>query len=70
WSAAGNGFDVHGDALAGVAEQANEVFEQACPEAIDLFPLALADLTAGKGRAPEEANPAYLRSEAAWKPAK
>ncbi|MYF71376.1 MAG: tRNA (adenosine(37)-N6)-threonylcarbamoyltransferase complex dimerization subunit type 1 TsaB [Proteobacteria bacterium] len=70
WSAAGNGFDVHGDALAGVAAQANGVFEQACPKAIDLFPLALADLAAGKGRAPEEANPAYLRSESAWKPAK
>lgn len=70
WSAAGNGFDVHGDALAGVAAQASGVFAQAWPEAIDLFPLALSDLAAGKGRAPEEANPAYLRSESAWKPAK
>ena len=63
-------FDVHGDALAGVAAQASGIFAQACPEAVDLFPLALADLAAGKGRAPEEANPAYLRSESAWKPAK
>ena len=70
WSAAGNGFDVHGGVLAGVVAQANGVFVQACPEAIDLFPLALADLAAGKGRAPEEAKPAYLRSESAWKPAK
>lgn len=70
WSAAGTGFDVHGDALAGVVAQASGVFVQARPEAIELFPLALADLAAGKGRAPEEANPAYLRSEAAWKPAK
>ena len=70
WSAAGNAFDVHGDVLAGVVAQASGVFAQACPEAIDLFPLALADLAAGKGRAPEEAKPAYLRSESAWKPAK
>jgi len=70
WSAAGNGFDVHGDLLARILAQASGVFAQACPEAIDLFPLALADLAAGKGRAPEEAKPAYLRSESAWKPAK
>lgn len=68
WTAAGNGFDVHGDLLAAFTALARDVFARARPEAIDLFPLAMADLAAGKGCAPEEANPAYLRSESAWKP--
>lgn len=69
WTAAGSGFEVYGDELAGLMAQAGGVFPQARPQAIDLFPLAQADLAAGKGRAPEEANPVYLRSESAWKPA-
>ena len=69
WSAAGSGFEVYGDELAGLMARADGVFPQACPRAIDLFPLARADLAAGKGCAPEEANPVYLRSESAWKPA-
>ncbi len=69
WAAAGNGFEVYGDELAGLLAQAGGVFTPARPQAIDLFPLAQADLAAGKGRAPEEANPVYLRSESAWKPA-
>ena len=69
WNAAGSGFEVYADELAGLMAQAGGVFAQACPKAIDLFPLALADLAAGQGRRPEEANPAYLRSESAWKPA-
>lgn len=70
WSAAGNGFDVYRDALAGLTAQAQGVYATAWPQATDLFPLALADLAAGRGRMPEDANPAYLRSESAWKPAK
>lgn len=69
WTAAGSGFQACGDELAGLMAQAGGVFPQACPQAIDLFPLAQADLAAGKGCAPEEANPVYLRSESAWKPA-
>ena len=69
WSAAGNGFDVYGDELAGLAASAGGVFPHACPQAVDLFLLAAADLVAGRGRAPEDANPAYLRSEAAWQSA-
>ncbi len=70
WTAAGNGFDAHRGPLGGLLEQAGDVVARACPEAVDLFPLALADLAAGKGRAPEEAHPAYLRPESAWKPAR
>ena len=69
WTAAGSGFEVYGDELAGLLAQADGVFPRARPQAIDLFPLVQADLAAGKGRAPEEANPVYLRSESAWKPA-
>ena len=69
WSGAGSGFEVYADVLAGLMAQACGVFAQACPKAIDLFPLALADLAAGRGRGPEDANPAYLRPESAWKPA-
>ena len=69
WSAAGSGFEVYSDELAGLMAQAGGVFAQACPNAIDLFPLACADLAAGRGHRPEDANPAYLRSESAWKPA-
>ena len=69
WSGAGSGFEVYADELAGVMAQAGGVFARACPKAIDLFPLALADLAAGRGRMPEDANPAYLRPESAWKPA-
>ena len=68
WTAAGDAFEVYGDLLAGLVAQGGEVHAQAVPEAIDLFPMALADLAAGKGCAPEEAHPAYLRSESAWKP--
>ena len=69
WCAAGSGFEVYGDELAGLMAQADGIFPQARPQAIDLFPLAQADLAGGKGRAPEEANPVYLRSASAWKPA-
>ena len=69
WTAAGDAFEVYGDLLAGLLAQGGAVHAQAVPEAIDLFPLALADLAAGKGCAPEEAQPAYLRSESAWRPA-
>ena len=68
WSAAGNGFEVYSDELAEFTVQAPAVFTAACPRAVDIFPLAAADLAAGRGRVPEEANPAYLRSESAWKP--
>ncbi len=69
WSAAGNGFDACNDELAGLTAKAGGVFPHACPRAVDLFPLAAADLLAGRGRAPEDANPAYLRTEAAWRSA-
>ena len=69
WSAAGSGFAVYSDELAGLMAQASGVFAQACPKAIDLFPLARTDLAAGQGCMPEDANPAYLRPESAWKSA-
>ena len=69
WSGAGSGFEAYADELAGLMAQAGGVFARARPKAIDLFPLALADLAAGRGRMPEDANPAYLRPESAWKPA-
>ena len=69
WSAAGNGFDVYKGELAGLTAKARSVFTHACPRAVDLFPLAAADLVAGRGRLPEDANPAYLRAESAWKSA-
>ena len=45
WAAAGNGFEVYGDELAGLLAQAGGVFTPARPQAIDLFPLAQADLS-------------------------
>ena len=69
WSAAGSGFETYFDVLAAVREQAEAVYPRAHPVAADLFPQAAADLAAGHDRDPEQANPAYLRSETAWKPA-
>ena len=69
WSAGGNAFAVYSDELAELTAQARAVFAASCPRAVDLFPLAAADLAAGRGRLPEDASPAYLRSESAWKPA-
>ena len=69
WSAAGSGFETYFDVLAAVREQAEAVYPRAHPVAADLFPQAAADLAAGHDRIPEQANPAYLRSETAWKPA-
>ena len=68
WSAAGNAFEVYGDVLDELTAQARAVFAAVCPRAVDLFPLAAADLAAGRGRLPEDAGPAYLRSDSAWKP--
>ncbi len=67
WAAAGNGFEVYSDALARLRAGAQAVFPLARPTALDLFPQAGADLLSGRGRPPEQANPAYLRSAAAWK---
>lgn len=68
WSAAGSGFDACRDRLAALAASAAAVFPEARPQAVDLIPLAGDDLAAGRGCLPEEAHPAYLRSESAWRP--
>ncbi len=66
WTAAGNGFAVYESPLEPLVGCARSVLTEARPCATDLFPQAVLDLAAGRGRCPEEATPVYLRSEAAW----
>ncbi len=67
WTAAGDGFAAYETALASLTSAAVGILPGARPHALDLLPLAGADLAGGRGRGPEEAGPVYLRSEAAWR---
>jgi tRNA threonylcarbamoyladenosine biosynthesis protein TsaB len=66
WAALGNGFAVHAQALAPVCGGAERVLTDVSPAARDLFPLAAADLAAGRSAAVEDALPVYLRDHTAW----
>lgn len=66
WVAAGSGFAAYETGLVSLVVRAEGVHAGARPLARDLFPQAVSDLAAGRGRRPEDATPVYLRSEAAW----
>lgn len=66
WTAVGDAFARHPEALDPVARAAENVLADLAPTARDLFPLAEADLAAGRTLAPEAALPVYLREAEAW----
>jgi tRNA threonylcarbamoyladenosine biosynthesis protein TsaB len=63
---AGSGLSAHAAGLAEVARAAERRFPEARPLAMDLLPLAAAELAAGRGLPVEAALPAYLRRDTAW----
>ncbi len=67
WGAAGNGCQVYSKTLASLLSGADQVLPGLRPRARDLFSQAKADLVAGRAQAAEQAKPAYLRDESAWK---
>jgi tRNA threonylcarbamoyladenosine biosynthesis protein TsaB len=67
WVAAGSGFAAYPDVLGPLASRAGRVTADAEPLARDLFPLALAALESGQVCPLEQALPAYLRREDAWR---
>jgi tRNA threonylcarbamoyladenosine biosynthesis protein TsaB len=67
FTALGNGFAAYPDALAAVAARADRVCGGLEPLARDLFPLAAADLAAGRSTPLEVALPVYLREHSAWR---
>ncbi len=67
WWAVGNGFASHADALATAAKAAARVLLDLTPSAVDLFPQARRDFSAGRAVAASAALPVYLRGETAWK---
>jgi tRNA threonylcarbamoyladenosine biosynthesis protein TsaB len=66
WTAVGDGFRAYPE-LAALAASANERWLDLVPSAVDLLPLALADLRAGRTVAAEAALPVYLRDRTAWR---
>lgn len=67
WSAVGDGFLAHAEALATSTDQAAQVLTALTPAARDLLPRARADLADGRGLNPQAAQPVYLRGADAWK---
>lgn len=67
WVAAGSGFAVYATPLAALSRRAERVIADIQPLARDLLPLAAAALAAGRVCTLEEALPAYLRREDAWR---
>ena len=67
WGAAGNGCQVYSKTLASLLSGADQVLPGLRPRARDLFSQAKADLVAGRAQVAEQAKPAYLRDESAWK---
>jgi len=67
WVAVGNGFAAHADALAVVASHAKRLLPELEPDARDLLAAAQRELVAGRGVAPEDALPVYLRDQTAWR---
>jgi tRNA threonylcarbamoyladenosine biosynthesis protein TsaB len=67
WFAVGSGFVGAAEALAAPRLAAARVLGTLQPSAVDLFPQAARDLTAGRGVAATAALPVYLRGEGAWR---
>lgn len=67
WSAIGNGWAAHGEALGAILSRAERVVADLQPAARDLLPQAVDDFEAGRLLAPETALPVYLRNEDAWR---
>ena len=67
WSAVGNGFAAHAEALAPLTRAAAQVLPDLVPAAAALLPKAKRDLEAGLAVAPQAALPVYLREQTAWK---
>jgi tRNA threonylcarbamoyladenosine biosynthesis protein TsaB len=67
WAAVGSGFAGAAEALAGPRAAAARMLAGLMPSAVDLFPRAASDLTAGRGVAASAALPVYLREHTAWR---
>jgi tRNA threonylcarbamoyladenosine biosynthesis protein TsaB len=67
WIGAGSGFAAYPSALGALASKAERILADVQPLARDLLPLALTALAAGQSCPLEQALPAYLRREDAWR---
>ncbi|WP_271271364.1 tRNA (adenosine(37)-N6)-threonylcarbamoyltransferase complex dimerization subunit type 1 TsaB [Aliamphritea hakodatensis] len=67
WCAAGKGWSYLADMQADVQQAITDPQQDIYPTAGCMVQLAAADFTAGKGIAPEDAHPVYLRDEVTWK---
>jgi tRNA threonylcarbamoyladenosine biosynthesis protein TsaB len=67
WCAVGSGFARAAEGLAAARQAAARVLDDLQPSAVDLFPQAARDLTAGRAVAPTAALPVYLRDQTAWR---
>jgi tRNA threonylcarbamoyladenosine biosynthesis protein TsaB len=67
WSAVGDGFAAHGDALAALLAVAGRALPDLKPGAEDLFPSARHALALGRAVGPRDALPVYLREHTAWR---
>ena len=66
WTGAGSGWSAYRDILGSrLAASPDSVDAQRLPEAIDMLAPARLELAAGRGLAPEDAAPVYLRSKVA-----
>lgn len=68
WTAIGDGFVAHSEALEGLRGRAAGVLGRLVPAARDLLPQAHAELANGQGLSAAAAQPVYLRGADAWKP--
>jgi len=68
WSALGDGFRAHAEALQQVSAGAEQVLADLIPRARDLLPRARLEARAGRFLAAAAALPSYLRDGTAWKP--
>ena len=67
WTAVGDGFVAHREALAPVLAAAAGALPSLEPAAQDLFPAAAEALAAGRAATPRDALPVYLREHTAWR---
>ena len=67
WTAVGDGFAAHREALASVLAAATRELPDVEPAAEDLFPAASAALMAGTISLARDALPVYLRGQSAWR---
>ncbi len=67
WCAVGSGLAAHAAELEETTRSAARLIPELVPSALDLFPQAARDLTAGRTTAASAALPVYLREHTAWR---